>query len=186
MKGSKEPRIDLLAYQREEQLQRQGSLKNIAMFGLILLVLMGAMTLVWYYQNQQAEAIKLENQKLEQDIDKLSKTVNSSAASAEAVKSEDKRENILKKLEDEAQVKSGQLRKIYQLSIPSITVGKLEMKSNNELAVTAYCTSQTSFIKFLGQLRELDFIKEVKNISSKYNEKTGEVTFNLTLVWEVE
>lgn len=185
MKAGKEPRIDLLAYQREEQLERQGSFKAIAIFGLVLLVFLGGMGFFWWMQNNQISTLKTENKTLQQEIDKLSQTV-SGANQGNTIQSKDNRQGMLNKLEEEAQVKSGQLRKIYQLSIPNITVGKLEMKSNNELAVTAYCTSQASFIKFLGQLRELDFINEVKNISSKYDEKTGEVTFNLTLVWEVE
>lgn len=185
MKVGKEPRIDLLAYQREEQSERRDLLRIIAIFGLVLAILLGGMGAAWWNQNKQVEALKTENQKLQQDVDRLTKVVSATSELTDN-KSKDNRQAMLSKLEEEAQVKSIHLRKIYQLSIPDITFGRLEMKSNSELAVTAYCFSQASFIKFLGQLRELDFIKEVKNISSKYDEETGEVSFNMTLVWEVE
>lgn len=185
MKVGKEPRIDLLAYQRDEQMERRGNLKNLAVFGLIVVLVLAIMGVMYWQQNKQAETLKIQNQKLEKEINKLSQAVNGTTTMGDS-KSKDNRENMLNKLEAEAQVKSSQLRQIYRLGIPDITIGKLDMKSNNELAVTAYCSSQASFIKYLGQLRELDFIKDVKNVTSKYNEKTGEVNFNLTLVWEVK
>ena len=186
MMVGKEPRIDLLAYQREEQLERRGNFRNVAIIGLIAMLLLGGMGTAWWLQNKQVETLQTENKQLQQKIDSLAKSVASSESALDNKASQDSRQTLLSNLEASAQVKSKQLREIYQLSIPSITIGKLEMKANNEFAMSAYCNSQARFIKFLGQLRELDFIKDVKNISSKANEKTGEVNFNLTLVWEVE
>lgn len=186
MRVNKEPRIDMLAYRRKEQSERLGNLRNIAILGLLALLLLGGMGTVWYLQNQQVETLQTENKQLQRKIDSLTKTVDGMDASLDNKKSGNSRQSILSNLEAAAQVKSIHLRKIYQLSIPEITIGKLDMKSNNEFVMTAYCNSQAKFIKYLGQLRELDFIKDVKNISSKSNEKTGEVSFNLTLVWEVE
>ena len=186
MKVGKEPRIDLLAYQREEQLERRGNFRNMAILGLLALLLLAGMGTIWWVQGQQLDTLQTENKKLQQEIDNLVKTVDSRNATLDNKKSQNSRQTLLSNLDADAQVKSIHLRKIYQLSIPDITIGKIDMKSNNELAMTAYCNSQAEFIKFLGQLRELDFIKDVKNISSKYNEKTGEISFNLTLVWEVE
>ncbi len=186
MKVGKEPRIDLLAYQREEKLERRGDFRNIALIGLVALLFLGGMGTAWWFQNKQVETLQTENKQLQQKIDSLAKSVAITEPVLDNKQSKDSRQAMLSNLEAAAEVKSKQLRSIYQLSIPNITFGKLEMKANNELAMTAYCNSQAKFIKFLGQLRELDFIKEVKNISSKCNDKTGEVNFNLTLVWEVE
>ncbi len=186
MNVNKEPRIDMLAYRREEQLERRGNLRNITIFGLLALLLLGGMGTAWWLQNQQVGTLQTENEQLQQEIDSLAITVARTDSAVDNKKSQDSRLALLNQLEESAQVKSTQLRKIYQLSIPDITIGKLDMKANNEFALSAYCNSQAQFITFLSQLRDLDFIKDVKNISSKANEKTGEVSFNLTLVWEVE
>jgi len=190
MKASKEPRIDLIAYRRKEQLERRGILWHLVAAGLIVVLFLGAMGSAWWLQNKQIETLQTMNQQQQQKVDRLAQTVASTVAKTDTLlnkqKSQDSRQALLNNLEAAAQMKSKLLREIYQLSIPDITFGKLEMKANNELAISAYCNSQTRFIKFLGQLRELDFIKEVKNISSQYNDKTGEVSFNLTLVWEVD
>ena len=41
-------------------------------------------------------------------------------------------------------------------------------------------------IEFVDNLKTKEYIKDIKVINSKLNEKTGEVTFTLDLVWEVE
>lgn len=186
MMANKEPRIDMLAYRREEQLERRGNLRGLAIIGVVALLLLGGMGTAWWLQNKQIDTLQTENKLLQQKIDSLAKTVDNTNTTIDKNKAQNKRQSLLSNLEASAQVKSVHLRKIYQLSIPNITIGKLDMKANNEFAMTAYCNSQAQFIKFLGQLRELDFIKDVKNISSRSNEKTGEVNFNLTLVWEVK
>ena len=190
MKGSKEPSINLLAYRREEQLERRGNFRNVAIAGLIAVFLLGGIGTAWWFQKKQVAMQQIEIKQFQQQIDSLTKkvgnTVDKNTIVLDKNKSQDSRQAMLSNLEAAAQVKSKQLREIYQLSIPEITIGKLDMKVNNELAMSAYCNNQASFITFLGQLRELEYIKEVKNISSQYNEKTREVNFNLTLVWEVE
>jgi len=75
---------------------------------------------------------------------------------------------------------------VYELSDPGITIGNMSVKAGESVTMSAYCSSQADFIKFLDRLRSLDYIKEVKNVSSKRNAKTGEVNFNITLVWGVK
>lgn len=185
MKFSQEPRIDLLAYRREEQLEQSENLRHVAIAALLAVILLGGMGAAWWLQKIQVAKLQSMNMQWQQKIDQMSNTVADTVKKTNT-KSQDSRQAILSELEASTQMKSKLLREIYQLSIPNITIGKLEIKDNNELTVSAYCTSHANFIKFLGQLRELDFIKEVKKISSKYNEKTGEVNFNLTMEWEAD
>ncbi len=183
----KESRINLLRYQQEETLESRQNIQLVLILGLAALLLVGAMGGVWWMQNQKLQAVKAENKQLQQQVDKLTSSVVSTDTVAKSSGEADKRISMINTLEKQVKVKSKHFQDIYLLSIPGITIGKMDVKSNNSFTISAYCSSQAKFINFLKQLRELDFIKEVNNISSKCNAKTGEVNFNLTLVWgEVE
>lgn len=182
MAVSKEPRINLLRYQWEEE-DRESNIRFILILGLVALLFIGAMGGTWQMQKQKLKTLKAENQQLQQQVDKLTRSV-ASADPAKNVGGIDMRSTIVNTLEKQAQKKSKHFQEIYLISIPGITIGKMDVKSDNNFTINAYCSSQTKFIKFLEQLQELEFVKEAKNISSKRNDKTGEVNFNITLVWE--
>lgn len=183
----KEARINLLRYQQEETLESRKNNRLVLILGLVALLLAGAMGGVWWMQNQKLQAVKAENKQLQQQVDKLTSSVVFTDTASKGSDEVGKRISIVNTLEKQVKVKSKHFQDIYLLSIPGITIGKMDVKSNNSFTISAYCSSQAKFINFLKQLRELDFIKEVNNISSKCNAKTGEVNFNLTLVWgEVE
>lgn len=180
----KEPRINLLRYLQEERLEQRKNIRyTLILMGVALLFLVG-MGGVWWMQVQQLEAAKATNQQLQQEVDKLTTSVSVTDPGSIDQEQYEVRRTMISTLEKQAKVKSPQFQEIYLLSIPGVTIGKMEARANNSFTMSAYCNSQAKFITFLEQLRQLEFIKEVKNISSKRNAKTGEVNFNLTLVWE--
>ena len=180
----KESRINLLRYQQEEALESKKNNQFVLILGLVALLLAGAMGGAWWSQNQNLQTVKAENIQLQQQVDKLTSSVVSTDTVTKGSGEVDKRSSMINTLQKQVRVKSKHFQDIYLLSIPGITIGKMDVKSDNNFAMSAYCSSQAKFIKFLKELRELDFIKEVKNISSKCNTKTGEVNFNIILVWE--
>lgn len=187
MRVRKESRINLLRYQQENQLESRSNIRFVLILTLTALMLVGVMGGAWYVQNKKLQAVKAENQQLQQQVDKLTSSVVSTDTGTEGSGEVNKRTSMINAVEKQVKVKSRHFQDIYLLSIPGVTIGKMDTKSDNKFSISAYCSSQAQFIKFLEQLRELDFIKEVKNISSKCNAKTGEVNFNITLVWgEVE
>ena len=183
---SKEPRINLLRYQQEEAREKYSDIRFFLILGMVALLFVGVMGGTWWMQNQKLQAVKAKNEQLQQQVDKLTRSVVSTDTTKD-VSEVNVRHTIITALEKQVKVKSKHFEEIYLLSIPGVTIGKMDVKSDDNFAMTAYCNSQAKFIKFLEEVRNLDCVKEVKNISSKYNAKTGEVSFNITLVWgEVE
>jgi len=179
----KESRINLLRYQQEENLESRSNIRFVLILGLAALLLVGAMGGTWLIQNQKLQAVKAENQQLQQQVGQLSRSAVSTDTGSKDSDKVNMRKNMINALEKQVKVKSQHFEDIYLVSIPAVTIGKMEVKSDNNFTMSAYCNSQVNFIKYLEQLRALDFIKEVKSVSSKCNAKTGEVNFNVTLVW---
>jgi len=184
--NNKEPRINLLRYQQEGIVEKKSDLRFVLILSLAILLFAGIMGGAWWMQGQKLQTLKNENQQLLQAVDKLTQAASATGVEGKETGTLNSRQAMLNNLESRAKVKSKELEEIYQLTIPGVTIGKMDVKSNNDFTMSAYCNSQAKFIKFLAQLRELDYIKDVKNVSSKLNAKTGEVSFNMTLVWEVE
>ena len=183
MKAGKESRINLLRYQQEAQQERKTNTRFIGILALVALLLVGAMGGLWWMQNEKLQAVKAQNQQLQQQVDNLSKSVAAiPGASTKDTGKVDIRTTMINALEKQVKAKTKYFDEIYLLSIPNVTIGKMDIKSDNSFTMSAYCQGQTKFIKFLEQVRELGFVEEVKNVSSRYNAKTGEVNFNLTLV----
>lgn len=182
MAMDKEPRINLLRYQQEKAKERYANIRLYLMLGMIILLSITAMGGAWWMQKQNLQAVKAKNEVLQQQVDELT-SYAVSASSKEDVSEYNQRQTMITTLEKLVKAKSKNFEEIYLLSIPGVTIGKMDVKANDNLVITAYCSSQAVFIKFLDEIRNLDFIIEIKNISSKYNEKTGEVSFNVTLVW---
>ncbi|MGI5879210.1 MAG: PilN domain-containing protein [Syntrophomonadaceae bacterium] len=181
--NNKEPRINLLRYMQEGKVEKKSDLRFILILGLAVLLFTGIMAGTWWMQGQKLQAIKNENQQLQKDIEQLTKAVSANKNTPEGLNS---REAMLNALESRQKVKSKQLEEIYQLTIPGVTIAKIDVKSNNSFTMSAYCNSQAKCITFLEQLRELEYIKDVKVLSSKLNDKTGEVSFNFNLIWGVK
>ncbi|MGS0764008.1 PilN domain-containing protein [Syntrophomonas curvata] len=183
MRVNKEPRINLLRYQQEEKLERKSNIRFMGILGLAALLFVGALGGTWWMQNQKLQALKAENQQLQRQIDKLNRSAVSTDSGSKYSDKFNAHRTMVEALEKRVKVKSKYLKEIYLLSIPDVTIGKMDVTSDNDFTMSAYCKSQVKFIKYLEQLRELNFVKEVKSVSSKYNTKTGEVNFNITLVW---
>ena len=186
MKTGKEPRINLLRYRQEELSAKKSNLRFNILLGLVVLLFLGAVAGAWWTQNQKLEALNAENQQLQQEVDQL--TVKAASIDSGEVDQENlsAREALIKQLTQEPKLKAEQVLEVYELSDPGITIGNMSVKAGESVTMSAYCSSQADFIKFLDRLRSLDYIKEVKNVSSKRNAKTGEVNFNITLVWGVK
>lgn len=182
--ANREPRINLLRYQQEETLESRSNIQFVLILGLVVLLLVGAMAGGWWLQNQKLQALKAKNQQLQEQISQMSRLAVSTDTLAEGSDQVNQRSSMINSLEKQAKAKTKYLDEIYLLSIPGVTIGKMDVKSDNNFTISAYCSSQATFIKFLEKLRKLEFVKEVKNISSRCNDKTGEVNFNITLVWE--
>lgn len=179
----KESRINLLRYQQEETLESKKNIQLVLILGLAVLLLVGAMGGIWWMQNQKLQALKAENQQLQEQVGQLSRSAVSTDTDSKGPDKINIRKNMIDALEKQVKVKSKHFEEIYLLSIPGVTIAKMDVKSDNNFTTSAYCDSQAKVIEFLEQLRELDFVKEVKSVSSKCNAKTGEVNFNITLVW---
>lgn len=182
MKAGKESRINLLRYQQEARQERKSNVRFIGILALVVLLLVGAMGGLWWMQNEKLQAVKAQNQKLQQQVDDLTKSVIATGISTKNSGKVDIRTAMINTLEKQVKAKSKYFKEIYLISIPNVTIGKMDVKSDNSFTMSAYCQGQTKFIKFLEQVRELGFVEEVKNVSSRYNAKTGEVNFNITLV----
>ena len=186
MKMGKEPRINLLRYRQEALSAKKSSLRFSIILGLIVLLFLGAIAGAWWTQTQKLGALNAENQQLQQEVDQL--TVKAAKIGTGEVDKENltAREALIKQLTQEPKLKADQVLEVYELSDPGVTIGTMSVKAGESVTMSAYCSSQADFIKFLDRLRGLDYIKEVKNVSSKRNAKTGEVNFNITLVWGVK
>jgi len=183
MKAGKESRINLLRYQQEAHQERKSNIRFIGILGLVALLLVGAMGGIWWLQYQKLQTVKVQNQELQQQVDNLTKSVTAiTGTSTKDAGKVDIRTTMVNALEKQVKAKTKYFEEIYLISIPNVTIGKMDVKSDNSFTMSAYCQGQTKFIKFLEQVRELGFVEEVKNVSSRYNAKTGEVNFNLTLV----
>ncbi len=186
MKKSKEARINLLRYKHDEAREKKANIQFFLISGIVFLLFLTTIGGIWWFQGQKLQVIEADNRILQEEIEQLTR-IMVSADTSELVDASDLRQVIITALEQEVHAKAKHFGEIYLLSIPGITIGKMDLKSNNDLSMTAYCNSQAKFINFLDEVRNLDYVQEVKNISTKYNDKTGEINFNLTLVWgEVE
>lgn len=186
MRSGKEPRINLLRYRQEELSDKRSNRIFKLVLALALVLCVGAMSGMWWTQNQKMELLQQENQELQQQVDQLAVEVSGDQELAPAPKDLSAREAMIRELAADPRISADNLREIYELSDLGITIGSMQVKAGESLTLAAYCNSQTKFIQFLDGLRTLDYVKEVQNVSSRLNDKTGEVNFNITLVWEVE
>ncbi len=186
MGPERQPRINLLAYRQEEAELQRKSQRTIIIAVLITVILVAAAASILGNQNQQVRALEEQNQQLEQQVEELSQVAAvASGISDQEVKTLGSRKALLAKLEEERTIDPQQLRDIYALSVPDITIGKMDIKTNGELTINAYTGSQAKLIKFLEKLQQEDFVKEIQRLSSKRNDKTGEISFTLVITGEV-
>lgn len=187
VKTGREAKIDLLAYRQEEQLQRKKTLQELLVLGLIAVILLGSGVGIWWSQKQHLNALEKQNQQIKDQVEDMTKIAAvAGGVSDEEMKELGSRKALLSRLEEERILKPEQLEDIYALSVPDITIGKMEIKEAGELTINAYTTSQSKFIAFVEELQKQKYIKDIQKITSKRNNKTGEINFTLTLAWEVE
>lgn len=182
MAKMKEPRINLLYYRQEESQEKRSDIRFYIITGLVILLLVGAMGGLGMSQKQKLQTLKSDNLDLQQEVEKLTSMVvalESNQGSENGISNM----SIISILENQVKVQSENIKELYVTSIPGITIGRMDVKSDNKLALNAYCQGQTKFINFLDEVKNLKCVKEVSNLSSRYNDKTGEVNFNLTLEW---
>lgn len=184
MAVNKEPRINLLRYQHEEAWESKSNIRFLLILGLVALLFVSAMGGTWRMQNKQLQEMKAQNEQLQQQVSELTSSVVSTDSESKISDEINIRTTMVQALEKQVKVKSKYFGDIYLLSVPGVTIGNMGVKSDNNFTMSAYCNSQAKLINYLEQLINLDFVKEVKGISSKRNAKTGEVNFNITLVWE--
>ncbi len=184
MAAYKEPRINLLRYQHEEVWESKSNIRFLLILGLVALLFVSAMGGTWRMQNKQLQEMKAQNEQLQQQVSELASSAVSTDSESKIADEINIRTTMVQALEKQVKVKSKYFGDIYLLSVPGVTIGKMDVKSDNNFTMSAYCNSQAKLIKYLEQLINLEFVKEVKGISSKRNPKTGEVNFNITLVWE--
>jgi Tfp pilus assembly protein PilN len=182
----RQPRINLLAYRQEEAELQRKSQRTIIIAVLITVVLVAAAASIWWNQNQQVKALEEQNQQLEKQVEELSQVAAlAGGISDQEVKELGSRKALLAKLEEERTFDPQQLKDIYALGVPDITIGKMAIKTNGEITINAYTGSQAKLIKFLEKLQQEDFVKEIQRLSSKRNDKTGEISFTLVITGEV-
>lgn len=186
MGPERQPRINLLAYRQEEAELQRKSQRTIIIAVLITVILVAAAASIWWNQNQQVKALEEQNQQLEKQVEELSQVAAlAGGISDQEVKELGSRKALLDKLEEERTFDPEQLKDIYALSVPDITIGKMDIRNGGEITVNAYTDSQSDLIDFLEKLENEDFVKEIQRISSKRNDKTGEISFTLVLTGEV-
>lgn len=183
MAKSKEPRINLLRYLQEEAREKKADTRFYIITGLIILLSITAMGGLGGAQKQKLQALKTDNTNYQQKVDELTSIVITLEPNLADAEGGIDNQAIINAVENQVKVQSDNITDLYMLSIPGVTIGKMDVRSNDMLSLTAYCQGQTKFIRFLDEVKNLESVKEVKNISSKYNDKTGEVSFNLTLEW---
>ena len=183
---SKEPRINLLRYRQEAISAKKSGVRFAIILGLAAILCLGAIAGAWWSQNQKLQALQQKNQLLQEDVDQLVQEVALLESGLQAPGDVLTRENLIKQLSREPRLKADQLLEVYEMSDPGVTIGNMQVKAEESVTMSAYCQSQAEFIQFLDHLQSLDYIKEVKNVSSRRNDKTGEVNFNITLVWGVK
>lgn len=186
MRTERQPKINLLTYRQEEAEQKRLSQRNIIIITVVTVLLVAAGAANWWSQNQQVKALEQQNQQLQKQVEDLSKVAAiAGGVSDQEVKELGSRKALLSKLEEERTLDPGQLEDIYALSVPKITIGKMDIKDNGEITINAYTSRQSSLIEFVERLQKEDFVKEIQRISSKRNDKTGEISFTLVLAGEV-
>lgn len=183
MMDKKEYKINLLRYQLEVEQAKKDQLMLVGIIALIIVIFTSSLMGGLGVQKGKLKALKTENNSLQKQVEELTATVNADLDTADdGVSVMDIRKKILNYLEEESLNKTKILEAIFLTTDSSITLGKMNYKTDNTINISAYCQGQTAFINYLAVLKELDFVTEVKNLSSKYNNKTGEVNFSLTLV----
>ena len=186
MRIERQPKINLLSYRQEEAELKRQSRRRVLVIAAITVLLIGAAAATWWSQHQQVKALEQENQQLQDQVEDLSNIAASAGGiSDEEVKELGSRKALLDKLEEERTFDPEQLEDIYALSVPDITIGKMDIRNGGEITVNAYTDSQSDLIDFLEKLENEDFVKEIQRISSKRNDKTGEISFTLVLTGEV-
>lgn len=179
-------KIDLLAYRQEErQLRRKAGQETVILTVIAVLLLAGASG-VWWTQDRQIQVLQQQEKQLRAEVEDLANVAAlAGGVSDQEMKELGSRKALLTRLEQERRLKPEQLENIYALSVPDIVIGKMEIKEAGELTISAYTDSQSQFIEFVEKLAKEEYIKEIQKISSKQNDKTGEISFTLTLAWEV-
>jgi len=186
LKADRQPKINLLSYRQEEAELKRRAQRRIIVIIAVTILLVGAAAAVWWSQYQQVKALEEENRQLQEQVEELSQVAASAVGiSDEEVKKLGSRKALLDKLEQERTFDPKQLEEIYALSIPDITIGKMDIKNGGQITVNAYTDSQGDLIAFLEKLENQDFIKEIQRVSSRRNEKTGEISFTLVVTGEV-
>jgi len=186
LRSDRQQKINLLTYRREETEQKRLFQRKIIIITMVTILLVAAGAASWWSQNQRIEALEQQNQQLQEQVEDLSKIAAlAGGVSDQEVKELGSRQALLSKLEEERTLDPGQLEEIYALSVPQITIGKMDVKDNGEITINAYTSRQSSLIDFVEKLQKEDFVKEIQRISFKRNDKTGEITFTLVLAGEV-
>ncbi len=186
MRIERQPKINLLSYRQEEAKQKRLFQRKIIIIAMVTILLVAAGAASWWSQNQQIQALEQQNQQLHEQVEALSKVAAIAVGiSDQEVKELGSRKALLDKLEEERTLDPEQLEDIYALSVPHITIGKMDIKNGGEITVNAYTNSQGQLITFLEKLQNEDFVEEIRKVSSKRNDKTGEISFTLVLAGEV-
>lgn len=187
MKSPETMKIDLLAYQTEAEQQKKKGYTEVLLLCLVAVLLMGAAAGFYYQRGQELKALQEEKQVLQTEVDDLKKVeVISTGADGTTSRQVGNLKTIVAKLEKERKVDPQRLLDIYLLTVPKVTISMMEFKKDGNLVINAYTSRQSNMIEFVDNLKTKEYIKDIKVINSKLNGKTGEVTFTLDLVWEVE
>lgn len=186
MRPAQEPRINLLSYLQEEAEQQHKTRLTLAILAGVTVILLVVAVSVWSNQNQQIKAWKEQNQQLKNQVEELSQ-VAAIAGELSDLETEElgSRQALLAELEEKRTIDPQQILDIYALSVPDITIGKMDIKDGGEITINAYTGSQAKLIKFLEKLQQEDFVKEIQRLSSKRNDTTGEISFTLVIAGEV-
>lgn len=176
-------KINLLRYKIEKEHAQSQLLKELVVFGLIFLLLAGAAAGMYLQQQKEMAGIKTDNLKLQKEVDNLRQVATMASISSKELEGIDSRRALIERLEKEPKLDPAFLEDIY-IASGDIIVSKITVK-NGELDINAYADSQTSCIDYIDRLKAIPRIKDVMNVNSRLNEKNGEVTFSLTLKWEV-
>ena len=180
-----EPKIDLLRYRQEEARESQNNMRFMLMLALIVLLFVGAMGGIGAMQKQQLQQLEAHNNQLQAQVNELtSLMVSTETDNKLSLEKFNVRNRLLEALEKQIIIKSKNIEEIYLVSAPNVTISRMDVKLDNSFTITAYCSSQTVLINYLQQVMDLDFVQEIKSVTSNRNAQTGEITFNLNLIWK--
>ncbi len=185
MKADRQARINLLSYLQEEAERRRKSQRKVIVVIAINILLVSTAAVAWWSQNQQVKALEQEYRQLQEQVEDLSEAATAGGISDQEVRELGLRKALLDKLEEERTFDPDQLEEIYALSIPHITISKMDMKNSGEITIHAYAGTQTDLIAFLEKLENEDFVKDIQKISSRRNKQTGEISFSLVIAGEM-